>query len=135
MGFLELDRDDQFIPIYFQDGAEVHLTVKSSKVEANKSGQGQHISIVLVPDDDKHDDIYQYQQLPNKADDAKKYGKATNRLIEMCDCLGIDISGFDPDIDMVGKSGYFILKYEDSAEFGKSNKIRRAVVSKASKTK
>ncbi len=83
-----------------------------------------------VPSETDAKDISHTLWLPKASDSEKDQQNALRRLKYFCDAFGIDYSsGINLD-EIIGATGWALLKTESSDEYGDQNRIRRFITPK-----
>ena len=131
MGFINIEEDDQFNPIYYVDSEEVKLEVKRASMEVGKESGKPYALFFMSPNDGEHDDIRHMLSIPTpelKEEDITKWKKANTRVVEFFASLGLNPNDADLQ-DTVGESGWYIVGYKED-DYGIANTIKRPVLKK-----
>jgi len=116
------------------DNDEVHLTISQVDIVDSKSTEGRrNLKVILQAEATDVESIYYYMPVPSpewKADDARSYQYAVNRIDEFC--RAFDIRFPINSAACVGRQGWCIVGEEKDDRTGKMrNTIRRCLVSRA----
>jgi len=132
MGFI-LDVETENAPVFttLPDGSEVELRVVKAEVKNAKTTGAPMLALRFdIPSDPYTKDINLNIMLPDKDDDEKTSAQKKNRLKDFKHAFGLPPAGPLTEEDIERSKGWAILGEEESAEYGKQNKIKRFIVAR-----
>lgn len=123
-----VDLDDTFEPTVQEDGVEAELRVVSFMKDKDKNGHEYIMPFFEVADDPHSVEFGDYIRLPDNDMSPKEKNKAILRMRGFSTAFGIDFSQqIDIKADIVGQTGYAILKVTKDQDGNPTNGIRKYV--------
>ena len=132
MSFLDIDTSDAKEPGVVEGGKEYKLTLVSYMTDENanmirigKKGQKFFMPVYRIETDEFVKSVSQYIEVPDKdAMDPATYESKKLTLEKWKKCFGAPTGGFDL-ADLIGNSGFCILKVVHDDEYGDKNEITK----------
>jgi len=132
MGFI-LDVETENAPEFttVADGTEVELRVAKAEMKKAKTSGASMLALRFdIPAEPYTKDINLSIMLPEGTDDEKTSAQKKNRLKDFKRAFGLPPAGPLTEDDIEGAKGWAILGEEDSAEYGKQNRIKRFIAAR-----
>jgi hypothetical protein len=113
------------------DGSEANLKLTDIDVRVSKKTGGKFIYALLDPFEEPNAKLINHvMMLPTEGDTDKAKNNRLRAVRDFYTAFGIPLSGSVDLREYIGNTSWAILKEEEDAEYGSSNRVRRWVPGK-----
>ena len=110
---------------------EYQLRIINAEIKASQKTGGNYLNVTMeIIDDAEAKNINHIMMFPTPADDKKKTNSRLFAIQNFLKAFDADISGSLDAKDLIGNTGWAILRVEEDQEYGERNTVRKFVLPK-----